>query len=67
MKDRAKSTPEETLMYFLRLSLARLESRFRARDPRKFDQEMRRMRLLEELIKEQLPDENIRSAIGASR
>lgn len=67
MKTRAKSTPEEALEYFLRLSLARLESRIKTGGPRKFDLEMRRMRLLEELIKEQLPDENTRSAIGASR
>lgn len=67
MSDRPDSSPEVTLRHFLKLSLAQIESRIKSKGSMKFDADLRRMRLLEELIKEQLPDENTRSATGASR
>ena len=67
MSAQNEPTPEETLKHFLELSLAQIQWRIRKHGENKFDAEMRRMRLLEELIKEQLPDENSRFATGSSR
>lgn len=63
-----ESDAEIALDHFLRLALAQLQSRLRATAVNgELNHEVRRLRLLEELIKEQLPDENTGSATRASR
>ena len=63
-----KPTPQSSLEYFLRLAGAQLRNRLKdieSKEP--YSERIGRMRLLEELIKEQLPDENPGSATGTTR
>jgi hypothetical protein len=59
---------EQDLLHFLRLASHQLRHRIRtvaSQDPQ--SPALRRMRLLEELLKEQMPDENTRPTTGSAR
>jgi hypothetical protein len=56
------------LHHFLRLATMQLRHRMKSLEQSEsYSERARRMRLLEELLKEQLPDENAGSATGATR
>lgn len=61
-------TGEQDLLAFLRMAAARLRKQTQAlQETEGFSDRVRTMRMLEELIREQTPNENIGSSTGPAR
>jgi hypothetical protein len=66
--DESHHDPHHDLKHFLRLATMQLQHRLKSVDPNEsYSESVRRMRILEELLKEQVPDENSRNSARPTR